>query len=160
MAADKNIQIKKHNGVDWDSLYPNTKAALVKLADNRTVETAITSVETNVAGKAVQADIDTAITNIKNGVATNLDTLKKIATAINNDAAFNTTITTALSGKADATATTTSLGLKVDKIAGKGLSTNDFTTAQQTKLNATDTISTSATAPTGAAQTTLWFQEV
>jgi hypothetical protein len=32
------------------------------------------------------------------------------------------------------TATTTALGLKVDKVTGKGLSTNDFTTAEKTKL--------------------------
>ena len=39
-----------------------------------------------------------------------------------------------LSGLATTTAVTTALNLKVDKVAGKGLSTNDYTTAEQTKL--------------------------
>ena len=37
--------------------------------------------------------------------------------------------------KADKTATETALGNKVDKAAGKGLSSNDFTTAEKTKLS-------------------------
>ena len=39
-----------------------------------------------------------------------------------------------LSGLATTSAVTTSLNLKVDKEAGKGLSTNDYTTVEQTKL--------------------------
>lgn len=39
-----------------------------------------------------------------------------------------------LSGLATTTSVTTALNLKVDKEAGKGLSTNDYTTAEQTKL--------------------------
>ena len=41
-----------------------------------------------------------------------------------------------LSGLATTTSVTTSLNLKVDKEAGKGLSTNDYTTVEQTKLAA------------------------
>lgn len=37
--------------------------------------------------------------------------------------------------KADKSATDTALALKVDKVTGKGLSTNDYTTAEQSKLS-------------------------
>lgn len=50
-----------------------------------------------------------------------LDTLNELATALGNDPNFATTMTT-------------SLGNKVDKITGKGLSTNDYTTAEKDKL--------------------------
>lgn len=144
MAVDKNIQIKKWNGTDFDSLFPKSKATLVTLTDGTTVQSAIDTLKAGDGTTSVtQADIDLAITNLKNGVGTNLDTLKEIATSINNDANFNGTMTTAL-------------GLKVDKIAGKGLSTNDFTTALQTKLNATEQITYGTVAPTSG----IWYQEV
>ncbi|MEY4380833.1 MAG: hypothetical protein RJA92_213 [Bacteroidota bacterium] len=45
-------------------------------------------------------------------------------------------VTTALALKANATDVTTALDLKVDKVSGKALSTNDYTTAEKTKLAA------------------------
>jgi hypothetical protein len=44
--------------------------------------------------------------------------------------------TTQLATKANASDVTTSLATKVDKVSGKGLSTNDYTTAEKTKLAA------------------------
>lgn len=45
-------------------------------------------------------------------------------------------VTTALALKANAADVTAALDLKVDKVSGKALSTNDFTTAEKTKLAA------------------------
>jgi hypothetical protein len=45
-------------------------------------------------------------------------------------------VTTSLAAKANAADVTTSLATKVDKVTGKGLSTNDYTTAEKTKLAA------------------------
>ena len=45
-------------------------------------------------------------------------------------------VTTSLATKANASDVTTSLAAKVDKETGKGLSTNDYTTAEKTKLAA------------------------
>jgi hypothetical protein len=45
-------------------------------------------------------------------------------------------VTTALAAKANAADVTTSLASKVDKVTGKELSTNDYTTAEKTKLAA------------------------
>lgn len=51
-----------------------------------------------------------------------IDTLEELADALNNDPDFAATITTSLSGK-------------VDKVIGKGLSTNDFTDVYKNKVN-------------------------
>lgn len=56
------------------------------------------------------------------GAPTALDTLQELATALGNDPNYATTVTTALAGK-------------VDKVTGKGLSAEDFTTALKSKLD-------------------------
>lgn len=53
-----------------------------------------------------------------------------------NVAVGNQTLTEALNAKANASDVTTALGNKVDKVSGKGLSTNDYTTAEKNKLAA------------------------
>lgn len=50
---------------------------------------------------ASQTDITNAINNLKGGVGSALDTLNELATALNNDASFASTITTALATKAN-----------------------------------------------------------
>ena len=67
------------------------------------------------------------------------DTSKPISTA--TQAALNTKandadVTSSLATKANASDVTTSLATKVDKVTDKGLSTNDYTTAEKTKLAA------------------------
>lgn len=70
----------------------------------------------------VDAAISRAINGLMNGAPGALDTLKELADAMGNDPNFAATLTNKLSGK-------------VDKITGKGLSTEDFTTALLNKLN-------------------------
>lgn len=70
----------------------------------------------------IDAAISRAINGLMNGAPGALDTLKELADAMGNDPNFAATITNKLSGK-------------VDKITGKGLSTEDFTTALLNKLN-------------------------
>ena len=53
-----------------------------------------------------------------------------------NTKANSSDVTTSLATKANASDVTTSLATKVDKETGKGLSTNDYTTAEKTKLAA------------------------
>ena len=65
--------------------------------------------------------IDKAVEQILNGSPEALDTLKELADALGNDPNFATTVTK-------------QLGQKVDKVAGKGLSTEDYTTADKQKL--------------------------
>lgn len=61
------------------------------------------------------------ISELVNSAPETLDTLNELATALNNDPNFATTIVT-------------QLGTKVDKIEGKQLSTEDFTTDSKTLL--------------------------
>ena len=64
---------------------------------------------------------DTSISNLINGAPTTLDTLGEIATAMEE----NEDVVAALND---------AIGSKVDKVSGKGLSTNDYTTTEKNKL--------------------------
>jgi len=70
----------------------------------------------------VDSLVSTAINNLINGSPGALDTLNELAAAMGDDPNFATTLTN-------------SLATKVDKIAGKQLSTEDFTNLLLTKLN-------------------------
>ncbi|MCB5934502.1 hypothetical protein LI012_06495 [Caldibacillus thermoamylovorans] len=162
MAKEKNIQIKQYNGVDWDSLFPKTKAAVVMLNDGSTVESKVTEIINTLGSKTTLAQVQAEIAKLVNSAPATLDTLKELATALGNDPNFATTIANQLANK-------------VDKVAGKGLSTNDFTTALLNKLNGLpssvysktevdDKISASTsrivTSPTEPTNTDYWFQEI
>lgn len=73
-----------------------------------------------------KAQIDSAISSAVNGLISGapgaLDTLKELATAMGNDPNFAATVTN-------------KIATKVDKVTGKQLSTEDFTTALLAKLN-------------------------
>ena len=71
--------------------------------------------------KYVDDSASTAVANIIDSAPETLDTLNELAAALNDDPNFATTMTNALANK-------------VDKVSGKGLSTNDYTTAEKTKL--------------------------
>lgn len=65
--------------------------------------------------------VDEKIAALVNGSPEVLDTLNELAAALGSDPNFATTIAT-------------QMGNKVDKVEGKGLSTNDYTTEEKTKL--------------------------
>ena len=65
--------------------------------------------------------VDKAVEQILSGSPEALDTLKELADALGNDPNFAATVTK-------------QLGQKVDKVTGKGLSTEDYTTAEKQKL--------------------------
>lgn len=76
---------------------------------------------TNSTQVATTAFVVQAVAALVNSSPATLDTLNELAAALGNDPSFATTIATAL-------------GNKVDKVSGKGLSTEDFTSAEKTKL--------------------------
>lgn len=77
--------------------------------------------DTNDTQIATTAYVKKLILNLVNGAPETLDTLKEIADALGeNDDAVQ--------------ALNAAIGNKVDKVLGKGLSTNDFTTAEKNKL--------------------------
>lgn len=74
------------------------------------------------AGDSQKLYTDTKVADLINGAPETLDTLKEVADAIQE----NETVVEALDA---------AIGNKVDKVAGKGLSENDFTTEQMNKLD-------------------------
>ena len=108
---------------------------------------------------SISTAVNTAITGIVDGAPTTFDTLREIAEWIENDGVTATDLASDIAGKADRRelsgyATTVAMtqlegqvsdGLsnKVDKEAGKGLSTNDFTNSYKDQLdNVTTTVDT------------------
>lgn len=80
-----------------------------------------TSQLTNNSDFATNASVDTKIANLVNSAPEALNTLGELATALQtHEDAYDALLTT--------------VGGKVDKVSGKGLSTNDYTTAEKNKL--------------------------
>lgn len=93
------------------------------------------SSDTNNTQIATTAFVKTLISNLINGAPETLDTLKEIADALGENKDVVDALEEAISKKANTTDMTAALNNKVDKISGKGLSTNDYTTAEKTKLS-------------------------
>lgn len=70
---------------------------------------------------AIQNYVDYLISELVDTAPDTLNTLWELANALGNDPNFATTVAN-------------KIGEKVDKVQGKGLSTNDYTTAEKTKL--------------------------
>lgn len=158
MSAIESAQL---NGEEIDLSGYATKVDLLTKVDNVEGKGLSTNDYTD-ADKAKVDGIDTsistavnaAITVVVDGAPTTFDTLREIAEWIENDGVAATDLASAIAGKADRTelsdyATVVAMtqlegqvsdGLsnKVDKEAGKGLSTEDFTTAYKTKLDDID----------------------
>ena len=83
----------------------------------------------DVSGFVTTSDVADAVADLVDSAPATLDTLKELADALGDDPNFATTMTTAL-------------GNKVDKVSGKGLSTEDYTTAEKTKLANLATVAT------------------
>lgn len=71
--------------------------------------------------KTDKTEVDNRIKELIGSAPAALDTLQELADALNNDPSFSATMTNELSKK-------------VDKVTGKKLSTEDYTTAEKTKL--------------------------
>lgn len=89
---------------------------------------------------ATQTFVNEKVANLVNSAPEALDTLQELATALGNDANFATTVST-------------QLGNKVDKVSGKQLSTNDYTTAEKTKLAGIAEGANKYTLPTASSST-------
>lgn len=81
-----------------------------------------TTVIPSIDGLATETYVDNKVAGIVNSAPAALDTLNELAAALGDDPNFATTVAT-------------QIGTKVDKVDGKGLSTNDYTTTEKTKLS-------------------------
>lgn len=99
-----------------------------------------------------KADSSTAVTNVTytdgvikktiNGSTTNVVSISTLKTDLNlskSDVGLGNVDNTSDANKPISTATQTALNGKVDVVTGKGLSTNDYTTAEKTKLAGIET---------------------
>ena len=80
-----------------------------------------TTVIPSIDGLATETYVNNKVASIVDSAPATLDTLNELAAALGDDSNFATTVAT-------------QIGNKVDKVDGKGLSANDYTTAEKDKL--------------------------
>ena len=114
---------------DIDSKVPNTrtingKALSTDITLSASDVSALpdTTVIPSIEGLATETYVDNKVAGLVDSAPAALDTLNELAQALGEDPNFATTITNEISKK-------------VDKITGKGLSTNDYTTDEKNKLS-------------------------
>ena len=81
-----------------------------------------TTVIPSIDGLATETYVNNKVAGIVDSAPATLDTLNELAAALGDDPNFATTVAT-------------QIGNKVDKVDGKGLSTNDYTTTEKNKLS-------------------------
>ena len=118
MPSKKSILKGMVNGVVTE-LYPKTSADNVFAASGSDLETLLTTIPTT---ETVNGLISAAIDALIDGAPATYDTLKEISEWIATHQSEYEALIAAIAGK-------------VDKVEGKGLSSNDFTDALLTKLN-------------------------
>lgn len=132
MSAVKNAVIRKMIEGAIVDLMIRTSTENVVDGSGKTLSTILSEIIADVANTPTTETVDQRIKTLIGAAPEALDTLVEIASALDNDPNFAATITNALSNK-------------VDKVSGKGLSTNDFTTALKTKLEGLSNYSHPAT---------------
>lgn len=116
-------------------LYPKTSADNTFLASGTSVETALGTIPTT---ETVNGLISAAIDALIDGAPATYDTLKEISEWIATHQSEYEALIAAIAGK-------------VDKVEGKGLSTEDYTTAEKTKLAGIEAGANNYTLPTATA---------
>jgi hypothetical protein len=128
------------DAINWDAstYFIETKTAVVAPLTTYTITGASQLLSVPYALHAKTAESITGSITESDPVYTASQAVNITANDISNliNLSGNNTGDQDLSGLATTAAVTTSLDTKVDKVEGKGLSTNDFTTAEQTKLSA------------------------
>ena len=110
---------------ELDSKYEKPSGGIPKTDLATDVQTSLGKADTaiqSLTGYATESYVDTKVAGIVDSSPEALNTLNELAAALGDDPNFATTVAT-------------QIGTKVDKVNGKGLSTNDYTTAEKTKLS-------------------------
>lgn len=134
MPSKKSILKGMVNGVVTE-LYPKTSADNVFANSGTDLETLLTTIPTT---ETVNGLISDAIDALIDGAPATYDTLKEISDWISTHQDEYAALIAAIAGK-------------VDKVEGKGLSTNDFTDALLTKLNGIEAGANAYTLPAATA---------
>lgn len=145
--AKKNLELDQVNNTS-DALKPisaATQAALNLKVNSADITSGLGAKVDKVAGKELSTNDYTTAEKTKLAAITGTNTgdqdLSSFATTadVTNGLALKADskdVNSALGLKANRTDVTSGLGTKVDKVVGKDLSTNDYTTAEKTKLAA------------------------
>ena len=131
----KNSVLKGIVNGQVTELYPKTAANNVFLNSGTDVETALGTMPTT---STVEGLISAAIDDLIDGAPATYDTLKEISDWISTHTSEYEALIAAIAGK-------------VDKVEGKGLSTEDYTTAEKTKLAGIEASANNYTLPTATA---------
>ena len=131
----KNSVLKGIVNGQVTELYPKTAANNVFLNSGTDVETALGTMPTT---STVEGLISAAIDDLIDGAPATYDTLKEISEWISTHTSEYEALIAAIAGK-------------VDKVEGKGLSTEDYTTAEKTKLAGIEASANNYTLPTATA---------
>ena len=113
--------------IDYDNTESGLTGSNLQTALDETVEkiavnkASILTLETEIENKASKSYVDTSISNLVDSAPETMDTLNELAAAIKDN-------------KDVADVLTEAVGKKVDKVEGKDLSTNDYTTEEKDKL--------------------------
>lgn len=107
--------------IDYPVDSVNGKTGVVMLTANDVGALPVDTEIPSISGLATETYVDSKVAGIVGSAPETLDTLNELSAALGNDPNFATTIATQIGGK-------------VDKVDGKGLSTNDYTTDEKNKL--------------------------
>jgi hypothetical protein len=91
----------------------------------------------DLSGYATESYVNTAVDNLVDGAPGLLDTLNEIAAAINDDANYATTMTTALAGKQNELTAGANISIVSDTISVTGLASTDISDFSTAALSAT-----------------------
>lgn len=116
----------------------STKDTIEKTDLSSDVQTTLDKAESaiqSIDGLATETYVDDKVASLVNSAPETLDTINELATALGNDPNFATTVAA-------------QIGNKVDKVDGKGLSTNDYTTDEKNKLSGVEVGANNYSLPT------------
>ena len=130
--AETNSQTAKETAQAAQKIASDTYDYVIETLQNAQADFAETDINSpnyiknkpiipSIEGLASENYVDTAVANLVNSAPETLDTLGELATAIENNADVVEALNSAI-------------GNKVDKVIGKGLSTNDYTNEDKNKL--------------------------
>lgn len=107
--------------IDYPVDSVNGKTGAVMLTANDVGALPVDTEIPSISGLATETYVDSKVAGIVDSAPETLNTLNELSAALGDDPNFATTIATQIGGK-------------VDKVSGKGLSTNDYTTGEKNKL--------------------------
>lgn len=139
-AAHSDTALKAHT--DTVAIHKTSEQIRAEIVDADIPATLarVTAVDTKDAAtlEAAKGYTDTKVAALVDGAPETLDTLKEIAEVLKANEDGAAAMLEVIGTKADAAATVAALAEKVDKEEGKGLSSNDYTSAEREKLAGLD----------------------